>query len=106
MNPANDRVWIQKSICIRAVSIEKFEALESFCSPTCRRTIPSEPSDEQEVHPNWFRIPPRVVLTVFHIDMKDADDAGVPVWVSLLVFVGEYHYVGTGARIDGVLFAS
>jgi hypothetical protein len=38
--------------------------------------------------------------------MKDADDAGVPVWVSLLVFVGEYHYVGTGARIDGVLFAS
>jgi hypothetical protein len=43
---------------------------------------------------------------VLDIDMKNPDHLGIPIWVSLLFFMGEYHDVGASAGIDGVLFTS
>jgi hypothetical protein len=38
--------------------------------------------------------------------MKDPDHTGIPIRVSLLLFMGEDHDVGTSMGINGVLFMS
>jgi len=104
----NHHRWVKETKSPGIAGGDESNLVETFGFPaSIGIEISAEPSDTKDVHP--LRWGERVVLLLdLYKNVKDVDDTGVPIGMSIyfFIFMREDHHISGPRRIDGVLIAS